>query len=156
MYSRKENWFQNALSKSSAEEYKSKGIPKTVWSQSWGCFLSVLASMVLSHQHGLRNDSLALENVTINGPTVQPTIYVANKLFLKCTQRNKSFFANASLSYLAVLSHRLFFWKNALCNVKGVHHIMYENAIAYKHTPTLLLFSPLTVWQFLAGFITWI
>ena len=30
MYSREENGFQNALSKSSAEEYKSKGIPKTV------------------------------------------------------------------------------------------------------------------------------
>ena len=48
MYSREENWFQNALSKSSAEEYKSKG------------FLSVLASISLmqimrvSHQHRLR------------------------------------------------------------------------------------------------------
>ena len=60
MYSRDENWFHNALSKSSAEENKSKGIPKTVWSQSWGCFLSVLASislmqiMSVSHQHRLR------------------------------------------------------------------------------------------------------
>ena len=60
MYSREENWFHHALSKSSAEENKSKGIPKTVWSQSWGCFLSVLASISLmqimrvSHQHRLR------------------------------------------------------------------------------------------------------
>ena len=64
----------------------------------------------------------------------------------------------------------LFFSKNALCNVKGEHHIMYENAIVYKHTPTLLLspswlpgnFSLVSSleyrfihWQFLAVFITW-
>ena len=81
MYSREENWFQNALSKSSAEEYKSKGIPKTVWSQSWGCFLSVLASMVVSHQHRLRKRLISSGKCNYqraNPPSMLPINYFSS------------------------------------------------------------------------------
>ena len=125
-----------------------KGIPKTVWSQSWGCFLSVLASISLmqimevswSHQHRLTKRFISSGKCNYQWAN-RITHHLCCQWIISQVYVGK-WIIFCQLSDLSVLSHRLFFWKNALCNVKGQHHIMYENAIACKHTPTLMLFFP--------------
>ena len=95
--------------------------------------------MVVSHQHRLRKRFSS--SGKCNYQRANRTTHHLCCQFV-CSEINHFCQCKLVISGSAISPSINILWKNVLCNVKGEHHIIYENAITYKHTPTLLLFPP--------------